>query len=199
MNIHVVRHGETAANRGNRLQGHTDTPLSDSGKQTVIDVANSLTDYNYDAIYSSPLKRALDTSKLFAQELRTDIRIEPDLKEICYGKWEGCPKDDLRGSDEWEQRKQDKYNFTHPGEHAGVEGQSYADIYGRVTDVFDRFTDSDLETILVVTHLGVLRNAKKYFEDCSDAEAVTFTPKTEQVYEVTVEHGSVNPRTLTVD
>jgi broad specificity phosphatase PhoE len=197
--VHIVRHGETEANEQHRFQGHDDTPLTNSGERSAKEVAQRLAEYDFDVVFSSPLKRALDTSKLFAQQLKTDVRIAPELKEMCYGEWEGRPKDELRELDVWEQRERDKYNFSHPGEYDGVEGQSYADIFDRVAEFFDELIESDRERVLVVTHLGVLRNAKKYFEECSDADAVTFTPDVRQVYTVTVENGVAETSTLNVD
>lgn len=196
MRIHFLRHGETEANDREQFQGHDDTPLTEAGKQNLRDVAKEIENYEYDIIFSSSLKRALDTSKLLAQQLRTDIRIDPKLKEICYGDWEGKEKDALRDHDVWKQRKQDKYNFTHPGAYNGVEGQSYADIFERVTTFCRQLAESDYELVLVVTHLGVLRNVKKNFEDCSDKTSVSFTPNVRQIYEVTIKDDHVNTTIL---
>jgi len=200
MEIHLARHGETEANRREQFQGHDDTPLTEDGEAHAKAAARRLNEreYEYDVIFSSPLKRALDTAKLFAQELQTDIRMEPNLKEVCYGEWEGQPKAELQGTDRWERRTQDKYNFTHPGKYDGVPGESYADIFDRVAAFFDTLADADYDTVLVVTHLGVLRNAKKHFEGCSDAEAVAFTPDVSQVYAATVKEGNVDTTTLDV-
>lgn len=199
MKIHLVRHGETEANKRHQLQGRYDTPMTEAGKQNVEEVARELEEYEYDVIFSSPLKRALDTAKLLAQQLGTDIRMTAELREICYGDWEGQPKDELRERDIWTQREQDKYNFTHPGEYNGVQGQSYNDIFDQVTSFFDQLTESDHESVLLVTHLGVLRNAKRHFEDGSDEAAVSFTPDVRQVYEVTIEDGVVDTAILDVN
>lgn len=196
MKVHIVRHAETEANDQHRLQGHDDTPLTQTGKQNVEEVGRVLDEYDYDCIFSSPFKRALDTAKLIAQQLEIDIRIAPELKEICYGDWEGQPKEELQEIDEWRQREQDKYNFQHPGEFNDVQGQSYADIFERVTGFFDQLIESNREFVLLVTHLGVLRNAKKYFEDCSDEKAVSFTPDVRQVYEIDIEDDNVNSTIL---
>ncbi len=199
MDIHLVRHGETEANESDRFQGHHDTPLNETGKQATLEVACTLASNEYDLIYSSPLKRSLDTSKLLAQKIKTDVRIATELKEICYGEWEGRRKDELRKCDVWEKREEDKYNFVHPGTYREVQGESYADIFPRVSDFFRQLIKSKHELVLLVTHLGVLRNAKKYFENSSDEEASVFTPNTRQVYTVTLEGNSANTNLLTVD
>ncbi|MXR51000.1 hypothetical protein GRX03_05180 [Halovenus sp. WSH3] len=187
MKIYVIRHGQTEANAAGQLQGHIDTPLTDTGKRHANNVAETLSRTDVDVLISSPLKRALDTAKLVAQELRVDIRVDPDLKEICYGDWEGRYKSEFADTAVWERRTADKYNFEHPGEHEGVSGQSYADIYDRVVDFYTGLRESDYDTVGVVTHLGVLRNMKKHFEGVSDETAASFTPSADQIYRISTE------------
>jgi broad specificity phosphatase PhoE len=184
MEIYVGRHGETRANRANELQGHCDTPLTERGNEQAKIVASELSTHTFDMLFSSPLKRALDTAKILAQEVNTDIRIAEQLKEMCYGDWEGESKDELSSLDAWDDREADKYNFRHPGSFRDTSGESYAAIYDRVADFFDGLRSTEYERVLVVSHLGVLRNARKHFENCTDAESVTFSPDPLQVYVV---------------
>lgn len=185
MDIYFIRHGETEANVEERLQGHTDTPLTTAGKDHAKNVAANLEPSDPDILISSPLKRSLDTAKLVAQELKVDIKMDSDLMEICYGDWEEASKNELSETEAWNHRVEDKYNFEHPGKYNGVPGQSYADIYERVSEFCADLSKTD-ETVVVVTHLGVLRNTKKYFEGCSDQEAVAFTPDSDQIYRVSI-------------
>jgi broad specificity phosphatase PhoE len=192
MKVHFVRHGMTEANVKSQFQGQSDTPLTEAGKRNIVEVTQAFNEHEYDITFSSPLKRALDTAKLFSQQLETDIRISPELREICYGDWEGQRKEELRDRDIWKQREENKYNFTHPGEYNGIKGQSYAEIFEQFDEFFNQLLQSEYNFVLVVTHLGVLRNARKYFEDCSDKKAVSFTPDIRQVYEVSIEDDHVN-------
>lgn len=182
MEIFVVRHGETKANRENKLQGHWDTPLTEQGNKQAKTIASELSDDTFDILFSSPLKRALDTAKILAQEANTDIRIAEQLKEMCYGDWEGKSKDELRSLDTWDDREANKYNFRHPGSFRDIPGESYAAIYDRVEGFFEGLRSTEYERVLVVSHLGVLRNVKKHFENCTDAESVAFSPDPLQVY-----------------
>jgi broad specificity phosphatase PhoE len=184
MELLIVRHGETEANRAGELQGHLDTPLTDRGNEQAKTVAAQLNAYDFDMTFSSPLKRALDTAKILAQRVNTDIRMSEALKEICYGEWEGTPKKALRSHEAWERRVADKYNFDHPGEFREAPGESYAAIHGRVATFFDDLLSEEYNRVLIVSHLGVLRNVKKHFEDCSDKAAVEFSPDPLQVYVV---------------
>lgn len=181
MDIFVVQHGETEATLTNEFEGFRDTPLTDRGRTQAKEVARRLNHNEFDLLFSSPLKRALDTSKIIAQEVGTDIRIEEDLKEICYGSWEGKERSSISSTHSW---NDNKYNFSYPGSFRGTPGQSYADIYQRVVDFFEKLRQKDLKSVLVVTHLGVIRNIKKYFDECSNVEAVAFKPSPLQVYRI---------------
>ncbi|XP_024026057.1 phosphoglycerate mutase-like protein 4 isoform X2 [Morus notabilis] len=63
----IVRHGETAWNADGRIQGHLDVELNDAGRQQAAAVADRLSkEPNISAIYSSDLKRALETAEIIA-------------------------------------------------------------------------------------------------------------------------------------
>ncbi len=80
----LIRHGETIWNAERRLQGHTDVPLSQKGRSMVESWHLPETFNNFDWV-SSPLKRATET----AQILGHTPSIEPALKEMSWGQWEG--------------------------------------------------------------------------------------------------------------
>jgi broad specificity phosphatase PhoE len=100
--IILVRHGETEWNRVHRLQGgDSDTPLNEVGRQQAENLALRLKDEKLEAIYSSPLKRALDTAREIAQYHHLEVSIAPDLKEIRVGELEGA--DSLTMKLRWDQ------------------------------------------------------------------------------------------------
>jgi probable phosphoglycerate mutase len=88
----LIRHGPTAWTRENRLQGHTDVPLSVEGRETVSRwrLPTALSGYQW---VSSPLSRATETAWLLGA---ATLRVEPRLKEMSYGEWEGRRLQDLR-------------------------------------------------------------------------------------------------------
>ena len=63
----VLRHGETVENSQRICQGQTEGTLSERGWQQVKAVAMELSAYPVDAIYSSPLRRAVDTAMAVQQ------------------------------------------------------------------------------------------------------------------------------------
>lgn len=86
----LVRHGETDWNKSRRIQGsNSDTPLNERGREQVEALALRLKQERIKAIYSSPLRRALDTAKAIACQHQLEIQIESSLREINVGELEG--------------------------------------------------------------------------------------------------------------
>jgi probable phosphoglycerate mutase len=85
----LVRHGETDWNAVGRLQGHTDRPLSDYGREQARRLAGELAGEELDAIYASDLARARETAEIVGERLHLSIVLDPDLREKDWGTWEG--------------------------------------------------------------------------------------------------------------
>lgn len=88
----MIRHGPTAWNKDMRLQGLTDVPLSDEGREMVSNWRLPASTAGYRWV-SSPLRRATETAILLGA---ADPRIEPRLTEMNYGNWEGRSLHELR-------------------------------------------------------------------------------------------------------
>jgi len=91
----LVRHGETAWNRERRMQGQTDTPLSDIGLRQAQAVGQRLARETFAAIYSSDLKRAWDTARAIADASGHDIVGDQRLRERTFGIFEGLTYDEM--------------------------------------------------------------------------------------------------------
>ncbi|KRB88583.1 histidine phosphatase family protein [Noviherbaspirillum sp. Root189] len=87
--ILLIRHGETAWNAIKRLQGHLDIPLNTEGQRQAAALGKALADEEFDAIFSSDLMRARQTAEAIARPRGMTVQIEPDLRERCYGAFEG--------------------------------------------------------------------------------------------------------------
>lgn len=88
----LVRHGETDWNGARRIQGSTDIPLNDTGREQARSAAaalrNELTGPT--VVVASDLSRARETAEIIASELSLDAPlIYPDLRERAYGQAEG--------------------------------------------------------------------------------------------------------------
>ena len=85
----LVRHAETPWNRERRMQGHTDTPLSDTGKAQAQALGRRLADGRFAALYSSDLSRAYDTARAIALHSGRQIISDARLRERAFGIFEG--------------------------------------------------------------------------------------------------------------
>jgi probable phosphoglycerate mutase len=68
-----IRHGQTNWNRDDRLQGSSDIPLNDVGREQAHQAAELLRDEGWEAIVSSPLSRARETAEIIALELGIEL------------------------------------------------------------------------------------------------------------------------------
>ena len=87
--LYAVRHGETQWNRAGKMQGWHDSPLTELGLAQARAVANGIDGRQVEVIYSSDLKRAVDTANIIAQKLDVQVNIDPRLRERNMGEMEG--------------------------------------------------------------------------------------------------------------
>lgn len=86
----LVRHGQTDWNIERRIQGSSDIPLNDTGRTQAAATGAVLADERWDAVYSSPLGRAMETARIIARSLGADEpRPVAGLEERSYGEAEG--------------------------------------------------------------------------------------------------------------
>jgi len=85
----LARHGQTDWNRDQRFQGHSDPPLNDTGRAQAIALAEQLRDVPLAAVYSSDLRRAIETATVVAAAKGLPVRSRPELREIDVGEWAG--------------------------------------------------------------------------------------------------------------
>lgn len=96
MKLFLVRHGETAWNRDRRIQGsRSNTPLNQTGIEQADLIADLLKQEKLDSIYSSPLKRAMDTAQAIARECKLAVRVVPELREIDAGELDGLSEREM--------------------------------------------------------------------------------------------------------
>ncbi len=92
MIICLIRHGQTNWNSQRKIQGRTDNLLNDAGRAEAEKVAEYLkkNDPRWDQVFSSPLKRALETGRIIAGRLGLpDPIVHPGLTERQFGVFEG--------------------------------------------------------------------------------------------------------------
>lgn len=94
--VFLIRHGYTIWNHEFRYQGHTDIELSPEGIIQARDLCKRMRQEKLSAIFSSDLKRAYQTARIIAEPHNLEVQIVPQLKEICFGVWEGLTYEDLQ-------------------------------------------------------------------------------------------------------
>jgi broad specificity phosphatase PhoE len=145
----LLRHGMTDWNRDGRLQGQSDPPLNDVGREQARRAAGLLAPANARAIYASDLKRALATASIAAERLKIPIHIDRRLREIHQGEWEGLLVEEVRRRfpKEWATRQKEPLTFQIPG------GEAIGEVAERMRAVADEIAERHpRETIIVVAH-----------------------------------------------
>ncbi len=91
--ISIFRHGITDANENGIYIGKTDLPLSEAGREALMDKYEQLDYPKVQRVYSSPLERAVQTAEIIFPE--REIVIVDDLREMDFGVFEGLPAEEL--------------------------------------------------------------------------------------------------------
>lgn len=160
--LYLVRHGETIWNIERKMQGGTkDSPLTKKGIEQANLLKNRMENVNLDIIYSSPLERAVKTSRIVAAQRNMPIIKDDRLMEIDIGGWGGLTKEEAR-----EKNPEQLNNFwTSPKMYIPIEGESFLQVKIRVLSLIKEITNKYKgKNILIVTHTVVLRIMMTCFE-----------------------------------
>lgn len=96
MKLYIIRHGETDWNKEKRLQGQSNTDLNEYGRELARITGEALQDVEFDYVYSSPLRRAVETAQILLGEASVEIQTDERLMEIGFGTDEGVPASERR-------------------------------------------------------------------------------------------------------
>ena len=153
--IYLIRHGESLGNAARKILGHTDIGLSDVGIRQAEVAARSLSDIKFDIIYSSDLKRALQTALPHAELRKMAVVPHSGLREIYVGDWEGKSVSEIINEygDVYEKEWIAKFGtFRMPG---GESVQEAGERFYRA--VLDIAKQNDGKTVLIAAHAAVIR------------------------------------------
>lgn len=177
--ILLLRHGQSVSNLARTFTGQMDIPLTALGYRQAQAAAQYLRGVHFDAIYASPLVRALDTARPIAKALGLAIQTDPDLMEACFGDWEGKKIDEER----------EAYNLwkTDP-DFFPPKGESMRCVRDRAGRAMDRIAaQNEGKTVLVATHGGFIRMLPSYYTkndaDLLDAPIASNVSVTTLIYE----------------
>ena len=93
----LVRHGQTEWNRVERVRGRADVPLNEMGlAQAEATGRRVAAGWQPDAVYSSPLSRAINTARAIAKHFHLAAQVHQGLADIDYGEWQGLTPDEAK-------------------------------------------------------------------------------------------------------
>lgn len=93
--FYFIRHGQTDWNVQGRMQGNTDIPLNDTGREQARHAALRVKNTPVDMVVSSPLQRAWHTAEAIAEALGVEAQSDARLRERGFGAFEGLTKQEI--------------------------------------------------------------------------------------------------------
>ena len=161
--IYLTRHGQTLWNLEKRLQGQGDSPLTDKGIKGAKLLGKRLEEIELDVIYTSPIKRALETAKLIKGERNITLIEEKGLMEINFGDYEGHTEEEMLGIGKGQEISK---IFNGEMDVVPPKGESLRMVYSRVKDTLDEILSKEKgKKILIVTHGTTLKTIVSYFRE----------------------------------
>ena len=164
--IYFVRHGETVWNVENKICGSTDIELTERGHQQAVETGKKIlaVGIQADEILYSPLVRAAETARHISEITGIPARVEPRLKEQCFGKWEAAPRDGKEF-----QKAKGEFCCRYEG------GESMLRLAQRIYNLLDEIRDEPGDrTYILVAHNGISRVVHSYFYEMTNAEYAAF-------------------------
>ncbi len=156
-NLILIRHGESELNKEGIFFGQLDPNLTEKGREQGAKARKILKGIEYEKIYTSPLKRALETAEIININQK-ELIFEDRLKELNFGILEGMtydeilkkyPKEAKKLEEEWQ-----TYNYQ--------TGESLLELQKRVID-FIKSIDLGGKNIILVCHWGVINSILSYY------------------------------------
>jgi len=152
--LFLIRHGQTLWNKEGKYQGDKDIDLTRVGINQAKLAAKYLSRVDFSNIYSSPLRRAIDTANIINKTKNLKIIARENLKEINFGKWEGMKFDEINRMfhEDYQKWLGDPYNNCPTG------GESFKQVKERTAAEIDNIVNENEDdcSVAVITHGGVI-------------------------------------------
>ena len=190
MELVFVRHGESEANvlqkEGSGFYcGRWDCSLTDVGRMQARGLRDCGLVRGADAVFCSPLKRAMETAAEFAGD---GFIVEPRITERSMGDFEGKRKYELEEVGEYRKYFTDErfMRFRESFTVSAPNGESYVDVIRRVTPFLEELKSGGHRRVVIVSHLIAIRCMIKVVKGLSEEE--TFLVKARQCEPILVEY-----------
>lgn len=156
MQIYIARHGQTASNVRQTYLGHTDAALNEEGIKQARQLAGRLASFRVHAVYTSPLKRAVQTTQeIVARNGALTFTMSYAVQERDYGIFDDLTLPEIKTNypDEYCAWQKDWTGYRIP------QGESAEEVHERCGQFLKKAKQLHREqSILVVTHLGAARH-----------------------------------------
>jgi broad specificity phosphatase PhoE len=144
----LVRHGETLWNKEEIFRGRADIELNVTGLKQAGLLGAYLADTKISAIYSSPLKRAVQTAQSVAGYQQIPVTVAEELNDLDFGEWQGLSVETVRSKYkelfiDWQKNPQ---SVKIPG------GESLDDVRQRALKLAELVITGDKAVVAFVSH-----------------------------------------------
>jgi len=160
--IYLLRHGLTESNKKKIYAGWSDECLCKEGVSALLEIERKIKEFNIERIFSSPIRRAIQTAEVINSFLNKKIEIEKNLKEMKMGPWEGLSEDEVAKSfpSEW------KIWNLRPSELKIDGRETLEEVQIRALNGIRRIAeDLDRSRILAITHVSIIRVLMIYYNN----------------------------------
>lgn len=154
-----MRHAEAEGNKTRVFQGWTDGSITDVGHVQAGFMAEKIKSFKIDVLFSSSLKRAIQTAEYISKVKSLPVLTREGLKEIYGGEWEGVPWEEL--PKRW---PCEYYTWENePLEHKMPMGESMSDFQKRIVDEIKNIANENIgKNICLVFHGTAIRVFMSY-------------------------------------
>jgi broad specificity phosphatase PhoE len=154
----LIRHA-ACAGLGHTLWGRTDgVCLNERGRLQAQRLAERFRGLTLNAVYSSPLERAVETAEAIGRAVKLEVQSNPAFHEIDFGEWTGKSFDELSGDEHWRRFNNHRSATKIPG------GESFLEVQNRVAAELDALAMSyGKAQLAIVSHADVIKAAVGYF------------------------------------
>ncbi|HKS09994.1 MAG TPA: histidine phosphatase family protein [Pyrinomonadaceae bacterium] len=152
--FYLVRHG-ACDGLGETLWGRTTgVRLNKEGKAQVQRLAKRFSNVTLDAVYSSPLERALETADAIARAAKLEVKQSPAFNEIDFGYWSGKSFDALSLDERWRRFNTHRSVTKIPG------GETFQAVQARANAELERLSKQHKNSrVVIVSHADVIKAA----------------------------------------
>jgi broad specificity phosphatase PhoE len=180
----LIRHGDLGKTRRGLYIGRTDAPLSEGGRRQAAVLAGALGRLNGARLLCSPLLRTRETAGIVLGAPDA-CDIDPDLREIDFGRWEGMGFAEIAAADPSTVERWAALDeaFAFPG------GERIGDFRRRIEAVAGRMAADPAGTVVAFTHGGVIRFLICRFLGLEDRHYLLFDVRPGSLCELLLEGG----------